>query len=41
MDEFWVEIYDKDDKVIPEMSMGRPATDYAETLGGGNIMVPH
>jgi hypothetical protein len=41
VDRFWIEVYDKDDNVIAVMSMGRPATDYTETLGGGNIVVPH
>ena len=41
MDEFWIEVYDKDGDVIVVMSMDRPATENTETLGGGNIVVPH
>jgi hypothetical protein len=41
VDQFWIEVRDKDGNVITVMSMGRPATDWTETLGGGNIVVPH
>jgi PKD repeat protein len=41
VDRFWIEVYDKDDNVIAVMSMDRDAPDNAETLGGGNIVVPH
>jgi PKD repeat protein len=40
-DQFWIEVYDKDDNVIAVMSMDRPADGNTETLGGGNIVVPH
>jgi hypothetical protein len=40
-DQFWVEVHDKDGNVIPVMSMERPAAENTETLGGGNIVVPH
>jgi len=40
-DQIWVETHDKDNAVIPVMSMDRPATDHTETLQGGNIVVPH
>jgi len=41
VDQFWIEVYDKDGNVIDVMSMDRPADDHTETLGGGNIVVPH
>jgi hypothetical protein len=41
VDQFWIEVYDKDSNVIDAMSMDRPADDHTETLGGGNIVVPH
>jgi hypothetical protein len=41
VDEFWVEVCDKDGDVILVMSMDRPATKNTEALGGGNIVVPH
>jgi hypothetical protein len=41
VDQFWIEVYDKDDNVIAAMSMDRDAPDNTETLGGGNIVVPH
>ena len=40
-DQAWIELHDKDGNVIAAMSMDRPATDNTETLGGGNIVVPH
>jgi hypothetical protein len=41
VDQFWIEVHDKDDDVIPEMSMGDPAPGSSVALGGGNIVVPH
>ncbi len=41
VDQFWIEVYDKDGNVIDVMSMDRPADGNTETLGGGNIVVPH
>jgi predicted GH43/DUF377 family glycosyl hydrolase len=41
VDQFWIEVYDKDGNVIDVMSMDRPADDHTEILGGGNIVVPH
>jgi hypothetical protein len=41
VDRFWIEVYDKDGNVIDVMSMDRPTDGHTETLGGGNIVVPH
>jgi len=41
IDQFWIEVYDKDGNVIDVMSMDRPTDGHTETLGGGNIVVPH
>jgi hypothetical protein len=40
-DQFWIEVRDKDGNVIDVMSMNRIASENTETVGGGNIMVPH
>jgi len=40
-DQVWFEVQDKKRLVIVAMSMDRPAGDNTETLGGGNIVVPH
>jgi hypothetical protein len=40
-DQFWIELRDKDGNVIAVMSMDRDAPENTETLGGGNIVVPH
>jgi hypothetical protein len=40
-DQFWIELHDKNGNVVAVLSMGRDAVDNAETLGGGNIHVPH
>lgn len=40
-DKFWIQVMDKDGAVISASSMAMPAADNAETLGGGNIVVPH
>ncbi len=41
IDRFWLRIFDKDDDVIVDISMDKPATTNAETIVGGNIVVPH
>ena len=41
VDRVWLETHDKDGDVIPALSMGRDAVDNAETISGGNIVVPH
>jgi VCBS repeat-containing protein len=41
VDSFWIEVHDKDGDVINALSMLRDAYDNAETLNGGNIVVPH
>jgi hypothetical protein len=40
-DRFWIEVRDKDRNVIGDSSMSSPAATNAETLEGGNIVVPH
>jgi hypothetical protein len=41
VDRAWVQVLDKDNAVVPVMSMDRDATDNAVELGGGNVAVPH
>jgi hypothetical protein len=41
MDQFWLEVRDGQENVVPAMSMDLPATENTVTLGGGNIVVPH
>jgi hypothetical protein len=41
VDQFWIEVFDRDGDVISQASMDRDATDNTETLQGGNIVVPH
>jgi hypothetical protein len=43
VDRFWIEVLDKDNNVVPQMSMDEPATEEANSqqLHGGNIVVPH
>jgi hypothetical protein len=41
VDQFWIEVRDKDGNVIDVMPMDRQALDNTETLDGGNIVVPH
>ena len=41
IDRVWVETRDKDDLVIPVMSMPRPGSANAVEIDGGNIVVPH
>jgi len=40
-DRFWLEVQDKDGLVADDLSMGAPADANAETIEGGNIVVPH
>jgi hypothetical protein len=40
-DRFWLEVHDSNGDVVPDLSMDRPARNNAETLEGGNIVVPH
>jgi hypothetical protein len=39
-DSFWIEVQDKDGNLVT-LSIIRPAEDNAQTLQGGNIVVPH
>jgi hypothetical protein len=41
VDQFWVEVHDKDRGLIQVMSMDRQAGDNLVELMGGNIVVPH
>ena len=40
-DRMWVEVRDKDQVVIPAMSMPRLSATHAVVIDGGNIVVPH
>ncbi len=40
-DQIWFELRNREDLVVPVMSMTRPEVDNTATLGGGNIVVPH
>ena len=40
-DQFWVEVWDKDDDVIPDLSLPPEAVDNTEPIQGGNIVSPH
>ena len=40
-DKFWLEMKDIKGVLIPAMSMDRNASDNAEPITGGNIVVPH
>lgn len=40
-DQFWIKVYDKDNNMVLDMSMGSPAHENGATLDGGNIVVPH
>jgi uncharacterized repeat protein (TIGR01451 family) len=40
-DRFWIEVVDRDGTVISVSSMAEPAPANAETIEGGNIVVPH
>jgi hypothetical protein len=42
VDRFWIEVLDKDNNIVPQMSMDEPATEEANSqqLHGGNIVVP-
>ena len=41
VDQFWIEVYDKIDNLIPLMLMERPANENKVPLQEGNIFVPH
>jgi hypothetical protein len=41
VDRFWFEVQDKDGAVVSDLSMDPAAADNAETIDGGNIVVPH
>jgi hypothetical protein len=41
VDRFWIQTMDKDGDVITVMSMLQPAPGIAETIEGGNIVVPY
>lgn len=41
VDRVWIEVRDKNDDVIADLSLDEPAPDNAVTLEGGNITVPH
>jgi len=40
-DVVWVEVRDKDGRIIRVMSMNQPASDNGIELGGGNVTIPH
>jgi len=40
-DRFWIEVKDKDGKVVGVMSMLREAVNHAVDLDGGNVVAPH
>jgi subtilisin family serine protease len=40
-DRFWIEVRDKNSNVIAASSIPRSATANAETIQGGNIVIPH
>ncbi len=40
-DQFWIQVLDKDGKVIDVMSMEKNATDHTCDLEGGNLVAPH
>jgi hypothetical protein len=41
MDRFWMEVLNKDDQVVMDLSMPQNAPDNTVTINGGNIVVPH
>jgi len=41
VDRVWIETRDRDNLVLPGLSMSQPATTNATTINGGNIVVPH
>ena len=41
VDRFWLQVFDKDDDLIADLSMDETAVSNAETIVGGNIVVPH
>jgi len=40
-DRIWLQVFDKSDTLITEFSLPDAAVDNAETINGGNIVVPH
>jgi hypothetical protein len=40
-DRVWIQVLDKDDLVVPGLSIDPQATDNAVLINGGNIVVPH
>jgi hypothetical protein len=40
-DRLWLQVLNKDGTVLSDLSMNEPAVDEAETIDGGNIVVPH
>jgi len=41
VDQFWIQVRDKQDDIRPDISMPEPGFGNTETLEGGNIVVPH
>jgi hypothetical protein len=41
VDRFWLQVFDRDGDLIDISSMDKGAPDKAETIVGGNIVVPH
>lgn len=41
IDQFWIEVIDKDGLVVPDMSMDRDDVDNTVDLDDGNVVVPH
>ena len=41
VDRFWLQVFDKDGVLITDLSMDETAVSDAETIVGGNIVVPH
>jgi hypothetical protein len=41
VDQFWIEVLDKNGSKVAEMSMPSPALENTTELSGGNIIVPH
>jgi hypothetical protein len=41
VDQFWIELFNRDGMLIGDLSMDEPAPDNTETIQGGNIVVPH
>ena len=41
VDRFWLQVFDKGGVLIGDLSMDKTAVSNAETIVGGNIVVPH